>query len=96
MAVAVSRAAGRGSPRSKRPWVARVKDRHRRRTARFNAGLADPDRRPADRVGVAIDYLRGAMHDAPAEAVAREVDALIRHAIDAVARLHAAELRNQP
>lgn len=52
--------------------------------------------RPADRVGVAVDYLRGAMVAAPPTAVEREVDGLVRHVTEAVARLHAAETRNLP
>lgn len=89
----VSRRTGPATGRD--PWVERVIARHRRRKSRFDRDLSAA-RRPADQVGVAVDYLRGALGDAPPEATAREVDALISHVIDAVARLHHAELRSLP
>ncbi len=44
--------------------------------------------RPTDRLGVAVDYLRGALADAPAVQADREVDALVRQITEVVARLH--------
>ncbi len=45
-------------------------------------------RRPADRLGVAVDYLRGALADVPPVQAEREVDALVRQITEVVARLH--------
>ncbi|KQC35048.1 hypothetical protein [Frankia sp. ACN1ag] len=87
----------RGQARAPRPWVERVRARHARRQARFDRELARVRRgRPADQVGVAVDYLRGALVHAPEPAVGREVDLLLRTVKEAVARLHEAELRAQP
>ncbi len=83
--------------RQVRPWVERVRARHARRRRRFDTALAAARRgRPTDQVGVAIDFLRGAMADAPPAAAGREVDLLVRLVCESVARLHDAELRAQP
>jgi hypothetical protein len=51
--------------------------------------------RPTDRLGLAIDFLRGALADAPSpEIAAREVDVLVRQVEAAVDRLHAAAVRS--
>jgi hypothetical protein len=87
----------RQAARQARPWVERVKARHARRRARFDSDMAAVRRgRPTDQVGVAVNYLRGAMNDAPPTAAAREVDLLVRLVRESVARLHDAELRAQP
>ncbi|THJ75386.1 hypothetical protein [Candidatus Frankia alpina] len=81
--------------RAPRPWVERVKARHARRRALYDREMARA-RRPTDQLGVATDYLRGALRDAPPAAAGREVDLLIRAVREAVVRLHEAELRAQP
>jgi hypothetical protein len=65
--------------------------RHNRRTARFEREFARAARR-SDRIGVAVDYLRGAVHDAPAGEADRAIAALVELAVREVARLHRAEL----
>jgi hypothetical protein len=51
--------------------------------------------RPTDRLGLAIDLLRGALADAPtAEIATREVDLLVGQVEAAVDRLHAAAVRS--
>jgi hypothetical protein len=81
--------------RSPRPWVDRVRARHRRRREHLDKALAGA-RRPTDRVAALTDYLRGALADAPRDAADREITQLRAHVLTAVDRLHAAELRSQP
>ncbi len=65
----------------------RIATRQQRRQRMFVTRLGTAHR-PTDRLGVAVDYLRGALADAPAVHADREVDALVRQITEVVARLH--------
>ncbi|ADP83807.1 hypothetical protein [Pseudofrankia inefficax] len=82
------------SPGASRPprVLSRVESRQVRRKELFTRRLGTA-RRPADRLLISIDYLRGAASDADPAAVEHEVDQLVRQVVEAVGRLHKATLR---